>query len=123
MRESVDQLARDPKQKLLATFDFLEGWFKDKQFYGCPFMSAASEYGERTNSVFQEALLHKRLMIAYLEELARAAELEDPHRIAEELNLLHEGAIAVAHIDGDPTTAHKAKAAAARLINDMVLKS
>ncbi len=118
MRQAVDSLVREPKQKLLATFDFLESWFKDEAYYGCPFMSAASEYGERVNPVFQEAVLHKRLMIAYLAELARAAELTDPERVAEEINLLHEGATAVAQITGDPTTARKAKAVAARLIND-----
>ena len=118
MRQTVDTLAREPKQKLLATFDFLEGWFKDKSFYGCPFMSAAGEYGERLSPVFQEAVLHKRLMIAYFEELARAAELNDARRVAEEINLLHEGAIAVAHITGDPNAAHKAKAVAVKLIED-----
>ena len=55
---------------------------------------------------------HKRLMIAYFEELARAAELKNPQGIAEEINLLHEGAIAVAHITGDATAAGKAKTVA-----------
>ncbi len=118
MRQAINALARAPKQKLLASFDFLEDWFKDRTFYGCPFMSAAGEYNVRTNPVFQEALLHKRLMIAYFEELARAAELDEPTRVAEEINLLHEGATAVAQINGDPTTARKAKAVAARLIED-----
>lgn len=46
MLQEVDQLEQEPKQTLLATFDFLEGWFKEKSCYGCPFMSAAGEYGE-----------------------------------------------------------------------------
>lgn len=117
MRQAVDELVREPKLKPLATFDFLEDWFRDKAFYGCPFMSAASEYGARNNPVFQEAMLHKRLMIAYFEELTRAAGLSEPARIAEEINLLHEGATAVAHIHGDPSTARKAKAVAARLLD------
>lgn len=121
MRQAVDTSARELRQKLLATFDYLESWFKDRSFYGCPFMGAASEYGERLSPVFQEAVLHKRLMIAYFEELARAAELDDPRRVAEEINLLHEGATAVAHITGDPTTARKAKAVAARVIEDASL--
>lgn len=121
MRQFVDNLAGDPGEKLLATFDFLEDWFRSKDFYGCPFMSAAGEYSDRTNPVFQEALLHKRLMIAYFEELARAAGLDAPRRIAEEINLLHEGATAVAQVNGDPATARKAKAIAMRLVNDATL--
>lgn len=118
MRYTVDNLARGPKKKLLATFSFLENWFKDKSFYGCPFMSAAGEYGAKPSPVFQEAVLHKRLMVAYFEELARAAELEGPRRVAEEINLLHEGATTVAHITGDPGVARKAQVLAARLIED-----
>jgi hypothetical protein len=55
-------------------------------------------------------------MVAYFEELARAARLNDPVRIAEEVNLLHEGAIAVAHVTGDIRTARKAKVLANSLI-------
>ena len=118
MREAVDQSAREPKQKLLATFDVLEKWFGNASFYGCPFISAAGEFSDRRSPVFQEAATHKRLTIAYFEELARAAQLEDPQRIAEEINLLHEGAIAVAQITGDSSQARKAKAVAAKLIED-----
>lgn len=118
MRQAVDEPTRGPRQKLLATFDYLETWFKDRSFYGCPFMSAASEYSERSSPVFQEAVLHKRLVIAYFEELARAAKLNDPQRLAEEINLLHEGATAVAHITGDATAAGRARAVAAHLIED-----
>ena len=116
MRQLVDEVAQTPIQKLLVTFDFLEGWFEDRSFYGCPFMSAAGEYSERISPVFQEAVVHKRLVIAYFEELARAANLDDPRRVAEEINLLHEGATAVAHITGDSSVARTAKALARRSI-------
>lgn len=118
MREAVDRSAAQAEQKLLATFVFLENWFKKQTFYGCPFMSAAGEYGERISPVFQEAAVHKRLMIAYFEELARAAQLTEPKRVAEEINLLHEGATAVAHVTGDANAARKAKALAARIIEE-----
>ena len=79
-------------------------------------MSAAGEYSERPSAVFQEVAMHKRLIVAYFEELARAAQLNDPRTISEEINLLHEGATAVAHVTGEPSAARKAKAVAARLI-------
>ena len=117
MRVAVDRMAREPERKLLASFDVLEDWFRETSFYGCPFMSAASEYNVRSSPVFQEVVLHKRLMIAYFEELARAAGLAEPGRIGAEINLLHEGATAVAQVNGDPATARLAKAMAARLID------
>lgn len=118
MRTYVDRSATEPKQKLLAAFDFLEAWFKDKAFFGCPFISAASEFCDRGSPVFQEASIHKRLLIAYFEELARAADLDQPRQLAEEINLLQEGAIAVAHITGDWKPARRAKDIAGRLIED-----
>ncbi len=60
--------------------------------------------------------MHKRLVVAYFEELVRFAGLDDPRRVAEEVNLLHEGAIAVAHVTGDPRAARVAKALARTLI-------
>jgi len=116
MRVAVDRLARKPIDKLLATFDVLEDWFRGKTFYGCPFMSAASEYNVRNSPVFQEVVLHKRLMIAYFEELARAAGLSEPARIAAQINILHEGATAVVQINGDPAMARLAKAIATQLV-------
>lgn len=116
MRATVEAAGTSPGEKLLATFDFLETWFKEESFHGCPFISAAGEFGDHPNTVFQEAAMHKRLIAAYLEELARADRLKNPQRLAEEINLLHEGATAVAHITRDPTAAKTARAVAEKLI-------
>ena len=116
MRAFVEAAATEPKDRLLATFDYLEVWFRDSAFHGCPFMSAASEYGDQTDPVFQEARLHKRLTLAYFEELAHAAGLDAPEDVAQTINLLHEGATAVAQISGDLTAARTAKRAAACLV-------
>ncbi|HSM39305.1 MAG TPA: TetR/AcrR family transcriptional regulator [Afifellaceae bacterium] len=116
MRATVESSGNNKGDKLLATFDFLEAWFKQENFHGCPFISAAGEFGDQPSVVFHEAAIHKRLIVAYLEELARADGLPEPRKMAEEINLLHEGATAVAHITGDPTVARKAKNVAERLI-------
>jgi hypothetical protein len=116
MRRAVDGQTADPARKLEATFDFLAAWFRTETFRGCPFISAAREYGERTNPVFQASVTHKRLVLAYFEELAYAAGYADPKRLAQEINLLHEGATAVAHITGSIEPAGTAKTMAARLI-------
>lgn len=116
MRSFVDAQAKKPEDKLLATFDYLERWFKERTFYGCPFISAAAEFSDKRSVVFQEAATHKRLVQAYFEELARAARLKNPKELAEEINLLHEGATAVAHISGKHKGAQVAKQAARKLI-------
>lgn len=117
MRRHVEAGTGTPVERLLATFDYLVAWFDEGVFYGCPFMSAASEYNDRADPVFQEARLHKRLVVAYFEELARAAGLDDPKDLAEEINLLHEGAVAVMQIERDPAAAGRARQTAETLIN------
>ena len=121
MRLAVEKIAKRPEDQLLATFAYLEEWFGDTAFFGCPFLSAASEYSDRSSPVFQEARLHKRLMVAYFEELARAANLKDPQKVAEEIHLLHEGATAVAHVVGDASPARQAKERAAKIIEEATM--
>ncbi|OCP03038.1 TetR family transcriptional regulator [Ensifer sp. LC499] len=98
MRTYVEQRTSDPVERLMATFDFLEACVRDSQFRGCIFMSAAGEHKEAADPVFRAALMHKRLVLAYFEELAHAARIAEPKRIADAINLLHEGAVAVAQV-------------------------
>lgn len=116
MRTFVEQRASDPAERLLVTFDFLETSFSDKQFRGCIFVSAAGEHKDTANPVFRAAVMHKRLVIAYFEELAHAARFAEPKRIAIEINLLHEGALAVAQMTRIAEPARQAKRMAARLL-------
>ena len=116
MRAFVEQRASDPVERLLVTFDFLETLFRDERFRGCMFVSAAGEHKDTVNPVFRAAVMHKRLVLAYFEELAHAARFAEPKRIAAEINLLHEGAIAVAQITRTAEPARQAKRMAAQLL-------
>lgn len=116
MRAFVEQRAIDPIGRLLATFDCLEAWFRDERFRGCPFVSAAGEHKDTANPVFRAAALHKRLTLAYFEELAHAARFAEPKRIAAEINVLHEGATAVAQMTRTAEPARQAKRMAAQLL-------
>lgn len=117
MRAYVEQQSSDPRERLLATFGQLDIWLKDCDFNGCPFVAAAGEFGDATNAVFQQAKMHKRLYLAYFEELVRAAGVPNPKRVAAQLVLLHEGAIAFAQVLGSEGVANTARIAAERLID------
>ncbi len=116
MRECVEATGHDPRERLLATFDYLQTWFDSPAFHGCPFVCAAGEYCEQNHPVFQQAILHKRLVIAYFEELAHAAGFTDAKNVAREINLLHEGAVAAAQVLGHEGVAAHAKQTARRLL-------
>lgn len=116
MRGFVERRTSDPAERLLVTFDFLEALFRDERFRGCFFLGAAGEHKDPANPVFRAAALHKRLMLAYFEELSHAARLAEPKRIAAEINLLHEGALAVAQMTRTSEPARQAKRMASRLV-------
>jgi len=115
MRAFVEQHASDPVERLLTTFDFLEASFRD-EFRGCIFVSAAGEHKDTAHPVFRAALMHKRLVLAYFEELAHSARFAEPKQIAAEINMLHEGAIAVAQMNRAGEPAQQAKRMAAQLL-------
>ncbi|MDI7864661.1 TetR/AcrR family transcriptional regulator [Rhizobiaceae bacterium n13] len=117
MRDYVDRHATDPVSRLLATFDFLEDSVEDKQFRGCIFVSAAGEHKDTSNPVFRAAVLHKRLALAYFEELAHAARLAEPQRKAAEIHLLHEGAMVVAQMSRTAEPVRQAKQIATQLLS------
>lgn len=116
MRAFVEQHASDPTLRLLATFDFLETFVREERFRGCFFVSAAGEHKDTSNPIFRAAFIHKRLALAYFEELAHAARLAEPKTIAAELNLLHEGALAVAQMTRTSEPVRQAKRMASRLL-------
>jgi AcrR family transcriptional regulator len=117
LRHFVETASSDPRERLLATFGQLEVWLEDCEFKGCPFIAAAAEYTGRNDAVCEQVRLHKRLTLAYFEELARAAGLTDPKTVAKQIMMLHEGAIAYAQVLGCKGVIDAARRAAQHLID------
>jgi AcrR family transcriptional regulator len=118
LRERSDALAEEPGERLLAIFDALEEWFEREGFNGCVFMKAACEYGPVNHPVHAAAAAQKRAVFDYIVENAQSARLKDPRNLAQQILILHEGAIAVAHEFGAPIAARQAKRAASVIIDD-----
>lgn len=116
MRAFVERASSDPRERLLATFGQLDIWLRDCEFKGCPFVAAAGEYAGPRSAVFHQVRLHKRVYLAYFEELARAAQIPEPHRMAMQLVMLHEGAVAYAQVLGVEGVVETAREAARALI-------
>lgn len=108
MRET-ERLADSPRERLLALFDAMGNWFREEDFSGCMFINAAAEFSELENPSHQLAAHHKELVRDYIQGIALDAGADDPGALADELNLLIEGAIVYAHVMGDVEAAQKAK--------------
>lgn len=112
----VDAAGPDPKQRLLAVFDWLEAWFGSEHFKGCVFIRAVSEYPDPTHPIHQTAWRHKVAVKAALTDLCAAAGAKDAATLAESLSLLIDGAIVTAHATQSTAPARSAAATASALL-------
>lgn len=107
--------AESPRDRLLAVYDFLDEWFRQRDFRGCGFINAFGELGEVSPPVAVLVREQKESFRRYLDILV--AELGAPPSLAAQLALLAEGAQTTAAISGDPDAAAQARAAAGVLID------
>ena len=108
MRET-EKSATKPKERLLALFDIVDKWFHEKEFFGCMFINASAEFSNTDNPSHLFCGEHKRLVRDYIESIATQAGSEQPEELANQINLLIEGAIVCAHVMGDKGAAIRAK--------------
>jgi AcrR family transcriptional regulator len=110
----VDAHAVEPRERVLAVFDWLHVWFSEPGYRGCAWINTFGELGGTSSTVAAEAYAHKAAFRAYLLDLAHDVGGSDA--LGEHLLLLAEGAMTVAAISGSPEPARQARAAAELLM-------
>ena len=118
--EAVESRAKKPRKRLLAVFSVLSEWMSSDGFQGCAFAKAAAEYGDPSNPIHQAGAEHKRQLLDYIRDNARAAGARNPRKLATSLMLLVEGAVATAQVTGDRDAADHARKAAKVLLADAI---
>ncbi|MDH6213840.1 TetR/AcrR family transcriptional regulator [Streptomyces pseudovenezuelae] len=104
----------DPEERILAVFDWLEGWFGEEGFRGCAWINSYGELGATSARVTAQVRAHKREFRDYLTGLVAAAGL--PDALAGQLFLLAEGAMVSAGITRSTEPAREAREAARLLL-------
>lgn len=112
---AVDAAGPDARDRLMAVYGFLEGWFATADFRGCAFINAFGELGGADPEVAAIVREHKAGFQRYMTGLV--TELGGPATLADQLSILAEGAQSTAAIAGDPGVARTARAAAEVLID------
>ncbi len=107
--------AREPREELLAVYDFLASWFTSEGFRGCAFINSFGEVGGASGRITDIVREQKKRFQDYLARLAAAAGA--PDGLAPQLAILAEGAITTAAIAGSAEPARHARAAAEILID------
>ena len=113
---TVERLASKPEDRLLAIYDALNEWFSNKDFCGCMFINASAEFGNSGDPIHMVSAEHKQLVRRYLGELVKDVDAGEAESLADELMLLMEGAIVMAHVAGDHNAATRARAGAQKLV-------
>ncbi len=114
--ERAIEVADDPRGKILAVFDAQAQLFRQPDFHGCAFV-AASAGADPGGQIDEASEQYRKWIRAMFTDLARAAGARQPKRLAEQLQLLYDGAGIAANMDHNPAIARASRAAAASLID------
>jgi AcrR family transcriptional regulator len=104
------------KPALLELFNALDDWFHNRvpdidYFHGCFFINASAEFGDRNNAIHQACAEHKAGITILIRKHVDLLSL--PERKKDEITrlvvLLKEGAISLAHVQGNLDAALEAK--------------
>jgi len=110
---------KSPRERLLGVFDVLGELVRQPRFRGCAFMRASAEL--RPESSVRGAIEASRgWMRGLLAGLAKEAGAAQPERLARQLQILYDGAVLSAQLDGDSHAPAAARAAAARMVDDAI---
>lgn len=116
LRNAVEAAGRSPVRRLQAVFDWHEHWFGQKDYKGCAFIRALSEYPEPDHPIHQTAWKHKLAVRALLAECCAETGVSKAESLADTFSLLLDGAIIAAHATGTTEPAALAWATATALL-------
>ena len=106
---AVEDRGNTPKERLLATFDVLQGWYADPNFRGCPFIKAVLEVADAAHPAHHISMNVRESIRQYVGRLAIEAGVQDPEAFSQQYLLLIGGASLMATIEGKPTGAEFAR--------------
>jgi AcrR family transcriptional regulator len=108
--------AKTPRDRVLAVFDVLNTFVSDPKFNGCADInaSAESEPGSAVEAAVQSSRRWRRSLFV---DLVRDAGVKDPEPLARQLEMLYDGAMVAARVDGNDDDVKVAKKTAAALLD------
>jgi len=116
LKEKIDKKDQRGESEILAIFDHLDEWFNSELFFGCNFINATAEYADPNHPIKVFSAQHKRSIVNLMKEILLKKEIDHVDEVANQLDLLIEGAIVMAHTRGMKEAALIAKGMAERLL-------
>lgn len=117
LRERIQRAAGpDARAQILAMFDVMDEIIHEPEYHGCIFINAAVEFPQPHHPAHQSARKAKADGIALLADLAERAGASDPMALAEEVDMLIEGALITHQVAPDCDICAVARRAAETLM-------
>jgi AcrR family transcriptional regulator len=110
------EIGGSARDRLIGVFDILAEWFCRDDYFGCAFMNAILEARNNDETLLAITVAHKAQVLEQLRALAAAAGATEPDALAQQIDLLMDGAIVKALIKRSAQPAHEAKAIARALL-------
>ena len=105
-----NQEKTDPVENVLVIFDNLNEWFNSETFFGCNFINVSAEYADPNHPINIYAAKHKQVIVNMIaEQLTTKENNQATQQKADQIGLLVEGAIVMAHTRGMKQSALIAK--------------
>jgi len=115
-RAAMERHGRKTKNPLRAFFAALKDFFESPGFRGCPFQNAAVELADPAHPGTEFVRGHKQRFSQFLRGLVEETVGKAGAKVAPAVNILVEGAIMTAVIQGNPSAADVARDAAMKLV-------
>jgi AcrR family transcriptional regulator len=74
LREEVEQ-SKEPQERLLSLFSFLEQWLSNSDFRGCAFLNITAEFPSPDNRIRLLVINHKDALQAYIARLVDSLDI------------------------------------------------
>ncbi|SFP88518.1 TetR/AcrR family transcriptional regulator [Amycolatopsis rubida] len=94
--EWLEKAGTTPRERLAAVFDASEAWAEKYGGKGCSMINAHAEISDPARPAYAVMTESKQWLLGVLVEVAESAGVSEPHKVAEQIMLLHEGAIVMA---------------------------
>jgi AcrR family transcriptional regulator len=106
-----------PSERIIGAFTFLEKFLEDTRYRGCPYIIFAAELTDRAHPA--RRLIERRLQQRrrWFHDRAVEAGLAEPEEVAEELDVLFDGAVASGAKRGDLAATRAARRIAVRILD------
>ncbi len=106
----------DPREQILAMFDVIEEILHEPEYHGCIYINAAVEFPQPRHPAHQSARKAKADGMSLLKELAERAGASNPLALAEEIDMIIEGALITHQISPDRDVCSVARRVAETLL-------